>query len=331
MKFLIAGFGSIGRRHFRNLRALGQNEIVLLRSRRSTLDDEEVAGYPVEMTIEAALAHRPDALIVANPTALHLDVAIPAAEAGCHVLMEKPISDSLEGVNRLREAAEQNQVQVMMGFQFRFHPGLARAKALIHEGAIGRVLTARAHWGEYLPDWHPWEDYRNSYAAKAELGGGVVRTLTHPIDYMRWLFGDVRKLWAFAGQISDLEVDVEDVGEIGLVFDSGVMAGIQVNYFQRPPRHQLEIVGTRGTIRWDNADGACHLWSADRAEWETYPLPDGFDRNDLFLAEMLHFIELASGNLPRTQGSMLADGIAAQELVAAVYEAARAERVLSFE
>ncbi|MBN2047373.1 MAG: hypothetical protein JW750_05990, partial [Anaerolineaceae bacterium] len=74
MKFLIAGFGSIGRRHFRNLRALGQNEIVLLRSRRSTLDDEEVAGYPVEMTIEAALAHRPDALIVANPTALHLDV-----------------------------------------------------------------------------------------------------------------------------------------------------------------------------------------------------------------------------------------------------------------
>ena len=155
MKFLIAGLGSIGRRHLRNLIALGERDILLLRTFRSTLPDDDLAGFPVETDLQSALAHRPDAVIVANPTAHHLDVAIPAAAAGCHLLLEKPISHSLERLLDLRETVRRCGVQVLVGYQYRFHPGLQQAHRLLAEGAIGRPLSVHAHWGEYLPGWHP--------------------------------------------------------------------------------------------------------------------------------------------------------------------------------
>ncbi|MBU1662717.1 MAG: Gfo/Idh/MocA family oxidoreductase, partial [Chloroflexi bacterium] len=128
MKFLIAGFGSIGRRHFRNLLALGERDIVFLRSKRSTLPDAEIAAFPVETDIQAALAHKPDAVIVSNPTSLHLDVALPAAEAGCHIFLEKPISHSMERVDELQAVVQRGGGQILVGFQFRFHPGLLLIK-----------------------------------------------------------------------------------------------------------------------------------------------------------------------------------------------------------
>ena len=121
MKILIAGLGSIGRRHLRNLLALGERNILLFRTHRSTLPDEELAGFPVETDLAAALAHKPDALIISNPTSLHLDIAIPAARAGCHLFLEKPISHSLERIDELQEAVQQGGGQVFVGFQFRYH------------------------------------------------------------------------------------------------------------------------------------------------------------------------------------------------------------------
>jgi len=307
MKFLIAGLGSIGRRHLRNLVALGEKDVVLLRTRKATLPDDELAGYPVEIDIHKAIKkHKPDAVIVANPTALHLDVAIPAAEAGCAILLEKPVSDSLDGLDTLQQAAQKSGSKILVGFQFRYHPTLNKARELIQANAIGKVLTVHAHWGEYLPQWHPWEDYRQSYAARADLGGGVIRTLTHPLDYLRYLIGDVESLWSFNGHISPLELDVEDVAEIGLKFSNGAIGGVHLNYVQRPPRHTLEIVGTDGTLRWDNADGILQLqrFPAPFASYsdlppapviETFSPPDDFDRNQLFVSQMRHFIETARG------------------------------------
>ena len=185
---------------------------------------------------------------------MHLDVAIPAAQAGCHLFLEKPISHSLERLDELQAAVHRGGGQVLTGYQFRFHPGLRHARRLLAEGAIGRPLSVRAHWGEYLPGWHPWEDYRQGYSARADLGGGVVLTLSHPLDYLRWLFGEVSALWAFTGQLSDLELQVEDTAEIGLRFACGVLGSVHLDYNQHPPAHCLEIIGTQGAIRWDNAE-----------------------------------------------------------------------------
>jgi len=174
MKFLIAGLGSIGRRHLRNLIALGENDVLLYRTHSSTLPDKDLGNFPVESSLDAALTQKPTAVIVSNPTSLHLDIAIPAAEAGCHLFLEKPISHSLHRVPEFKYLVEQQKVQVFTGFQFRFHPGLIAIKRLLSEGVIGQPLSVRAHWGEYLPNWHPWEDYRHSYSARPDLGGGML-------------------------------------------------------------------------------------------------------------------------------------------------------------
>jgi predicted dehydrogenase len=311
MKFLIAGLGSIGRRHLRNLVSLGEKDIILYRTHQATLPDAELAAFPVVSVLEDALAQKPDGVIVSNPTALHLDVAIPAAKAGCDLLMEKPLSNTLEGIPLLRDAMAVGNAKVLVGFQFRFHPGLNQISKLLKEGAIGRPLSVRAHWGEYLPNWHPWEDYRQGYAARSDLGGGVILTLCHPLDYLRWLLGDIQEIFAFGGHLSDLELQVEDTAEIGMHFVNGVVGSIHLNYNQRPPIHQLEIVGTGGTLRWDNADGAAQLSRAGEP-WENFSVPTGFERNWLFQDEMRHFLAVSRGS--EDPICTLEDGIWAQRL-----------------
>lgn len=324
MKFLIAGLGSIGRRHVKNLLALGQQDILLYRTFQSTLSDEEFAEFPVVKNLKEALAYHPDAVIIANPTAAHLDVAIPAAEAGCHLFLEKPVSHSMERISELQAAIRRGRGKIFVGFQFRFHPGLQKVKNLLLDGAIGRPLSVRAHWGEYLPDWHPWEDYRQSYSARSDLGGGVILTLCHPLDYLVWLFGNVTELWAFADHLSDLIIDVEDTAQIGLKFSNGMLGSVHLDYYQRPPCHFLSIVGSHGTIRWDNEDGTVLLYKFDNStsklvtgNWERFPIPNNFERNDLFLAEMRHFLAvLRHEELPKCT---LEDGIRALKLALAAH------------
>jgi predicted dehydrogenase len=294
-KFLIAGLGSIGRRHLRNLLALGERDITLLRSHRSTLPDDELAGLPVETDLRRALDRKPDAVIIANPTSLHLDVAIPAAEAGCHILLEKPISHSFDRVDELEKTLQRGGGKVLVGFQFRFHPALQRAAELLSEDAIGRVLSFRAQYNEYLPGCHPWEDYRQGYAARAEMGGGVILTFCHPLDYLRWLLGEVDSLWAFVDRLSDLELSAEDAAEIGLRFTSGAMGSLHLGYNQQPPAHWLEIVGTQGTLRWNNADGILRVYPAAKQAWEKISPPACFERNTMFLDEMGHFLSVVRG------------------------------------
>ncbi len=325
-KFLIAGFGSIGRRHFRNLLALGQKDILFLRSGRSTLDTDELNGYQVETDLNRALDARPDAVIVANPTALHLQTAIPAAEAGCHLLLEKPISHSMDGLDDLQAALQRGGGKALVGYQFRFHPVLCQIKTLLDQNTLGAPISARAHWGEYLPDWHPWEDYRASYSARADLGGGVVVTLSHPLDYLRWFFGDVQAVSARVGHFSPLELGVEDYAEMLLQFARPCQVGVHLDYYQRPPRHQLEILCAEGTILWDNASAAAQIWSTRTGKWETLQPPDGFERNDLFLAELSHFIDVVEGR--SNPVCDLDDGRAVMELCEAVFESSRFQRTV---
>jgi len=310
----------------RNLIALGQKDIVLYRSGRSTLPLDELAGLPVAMDLPKALALRPDAVIIANPSAYHLDVAIPAARAGCHLFLEKPISHNLERLDELKAALQQGGGKVLVGFQFRFHPCFCKAAQLIAEGAVGRPLSARAHYGDYLPGWHPWEDYRTGYSVRPEMGGGAVLTLCHPIDYLRWLLGDVESVWAFTGKLSEMDIKVEDAAEIGLRFTSGVLGSAHLDYFQRPPSYRFEIIGSEGTLNWDASDNTVRLYRASAGAWETFPAPAAFERNDMFLDEMRHFLDVVQG---KTQPSCtLADGERVLRLALAALESSHDGKVV---
>jgi len=326
-KTLIAGLGSIGRRHLRNLVALGETDIVLLRTHLATLPDEELAGYPVETDLAEALRkHRPEAVIVANPTALHLDVAIPAAKAGCAILLEKPISNSTRGLRRLEAAVEKSGARVLVGFQFRFHPSLLCARQLISDGAIGLVISAHVHFGEYLPAWHPWEDYRKGYAARADLGGGVVLTQCHSLDYLPWLVGQAEAAWGMVGKLSDLEVDVDDTAEIGLRFAGGALGSLHLDYNQQPPSHQFDVVGTHGMLKCDFSDGVVNVYRADNQQWESYPLPGGWERNVMFMEEMSHFLAVARREAE--PACTLEDGVRVMRLIEAVQRSQDTGRIV---
>ena len=315
MKFVIAGLGSIGRRHLKNLLALDQRDILLYRSNKSTLSDLHSYNFPVETNLEAVLDTKPDAVIISNPTALHLEVAIPAAVAGCNIFMEKPLSNSMERIDLLKRALQTGKGKFFTAFQYRFHPGLKAAVELLQEGTIGRPLSVNAHWGEYLPDWHPWEDYRVGYSARSDLGGGVLLTLCHPIDYLRWMLGEISSVWAFTGRLGDLDLDVEDTAEIGLRFTNGVLGSVHLDFNQRPTSHTIKIVGTEGTLHWNNFDGTVQLYRQNKKQWEKFPPPAGFERNHLFLAEMSHFLSLIQGESAPV--CTLEDGVRALEVTLA--------------
>jgi predicted dehydrogenase len=326
----------------RNLIALGEKDIVLFRTRKATMSDDELAGFPVETDLQEALKkHKPDAVIVGNPTSMHLDIAIPAAEAGCAILLEKPISNSTERLDQLESAVKKSGSKVLVAFQFRFHPGLIRAKQLISDGEIGRVISAHVHFGEYLPAWHPWEDYRKGYAARADMGGGVVLTQCHSLDYLPWLAGKVESAWGFTARLSDLEVDVEDTAEIGLRFESGALGNLHLDFNQQPPAHRFEIIGTKGSLKWDLSDGATRIYRASAesletstgmgiksgGEWEAYPLPENWERNVMFLEQMKHFVSIVRGETEPT--CTLDDGVRVMKLISAVHESQKTGRLIT--
>ncbi len=325
MRFLIAGLGSIGRRHLRNLVALGERDVLLFRTHQATLPDADLADFPVETDLQKALATEPEAVIVSNPTALHLDVAQPVADAGCSLFMEKPLSVDCKGLAELSASMERYGAKTLVGFQFRFHPALMQIKRWIAEGTIGDVLSSSVYWGEYLPGFHPWEDYRKSYSSRRDLGGGVVRTLCHPIDYMRWLLGEVDAVSAFVGKVSDLEIEVEDLAEIRMQHNSGALTHIHLDYFSQPKQHDLKIVGTRGSITWSAVDEKANLYVNADKEWLSFAPADDFSRNSMFLAEMAHFLDVLKGNVPSR--CTLQDGIRVQEIIAAVYESGIKDQV----
>lgn len=327
VKVLIAGLGSIGRRHLHNLVRLGVQDIILYRTFNSTITNDDLTKYPTETSLEKALATKPDAVIIANPTALHMDVAIPAAQAGCHLFLEKPISHSLENVNELVQIVQQKNAAVFVGYQFRFHPGLMRIKELLAEQAIGHPVSAAVHWGEYLPGWHPWEDYRKGYSARKDLGGGLVLTLSHPLDYLRWLFGDVHQVWGLTGQSGKLQIQVEDTAEIGIRFINGTLGTVHLDYIQRPPEHSLKIIGDEGTLLWNNQTGGVKLYQVGKNEWQEFPVPDGFERNTMFLTEMRHFLDVITGKAK--PNCTLDDGIKALELSLAIYDSQDQHRLVS--
>jgi len=325
---LFIGLGSIGQRHLRNLRRLAPGvRVVAYRVRGEPLPGDFQGGWLTSYCeLDEALALDPATAVISNPTSLHLPVALAAARAGCHLFIEKPVSHTLEGLDELADVVRSRGLQVLPGFQFRFHPGLRAIKRLLGEGAIGQVVCAHAHWGEYLPGWHPWEDYRQGYSARADLGGGVILTLCHPFDYLRWLLGGVQAVSALTGRISGLDLDVEDTADITLQFAAGAMGTVHLDYVQRPPVHWLHITGQRGTIRWDNADGAVHCFRVDQGEWETISAPAGFERNAMFLDEMRHFLDCVAGRAE--PWITLDDGVRALEIALAAKRSAAEGRVV---
>lgn len=295
-QFLVIGCGSIGKRHIENLQALGVTDISgfdLRADRRSEVSSR--FGIETVETLDAAWEKRPDVVVITAPTALHVPIALHAAARRCHLFIEKPLSHDWNDVEQLLATVRQNHLITLVGCNMRFHPGLITVKSLLDRHAVGRVIAARVEVGYYLPDWHPWEDYRRGYSARRELGGGVILDAIHEIDYARWLVGEVAGATCIAGTLSSLEIDTEDTAAILLRFESGALGEIHLDYVQRVYSRTCQIIGEEGTIHWDYTAGQVRWYSARTKEWQEFVNPPEWQANQMYLDEMKHYLRCLAG------------------------------------
>lgn len=332
MRILIAGLGAIGQRHARNLRTLAGPALELYAFRRrrrpfvvtealgrdDSLDVERALSLTAFGDLDDALAVRPDAVFVCTPSAGHLEIAQRAADAGCHLFIEKPVSHTLDGVERLRRTALSRRLAVLVGCQWRYHPRVRWLRGLLQAGTLGTIRDARIEYQEYLPDWHPYEDYRESYAARAALGGGVVLTQIHDYDLAWWLFGPLRAVTASGGRLSDLEIDVEDTADAS--FEGSTPVRVTQTFAKRPPRRAIAVAGDRGHVMLDLLTGAVEV-AGDSAP---PPALDSYRRNEMFVEEARHFLACVAGD--ERPAVPLDEGIQVLRVALAVKEALRSSR-----
>jgi predicted dehydrogenase len=225
-----------------------------------------------------------------------METALLAARAGQNIFIEKPLTHNMDGLEELKALAEKKNLKIMIGYNLRWHPLLKKMKAMVAKGAIGQPLSAHIEMGENIEDWHPWEDYRQAYAAYKKGGGGAVLCFSHDIDYLYWFFGMPEKIQAVGGKITPLSGDAEDMVKALLEYKNKFIVSLHLDYWQRPPKRYFEIIGTTGKITWDYYTKNLTLVSRDNNTAPiVYTVPDNFDRNDMFIDETKDFIA-ALGN-----------------------------------
>lgn len=320
-RVLIVGLGSIGTRHARLVREVAPSiEIIALRHREYPGRLPEGIDRSV-LSLDDALKFSPQAAVIATPASHHLDVALPLANAGVHLLVEKPISSSTQGVSDLINVCRARGITLLTGYNLRFSPSLQRFRELLQEKRVGTVLSVRAEAGQFLPSWRPGSDYRETVSAKAALGGGVLLELSHEIDYLRWLFGEIEWVSAIQRKQSGLEIDVEDTAHLilGFVPEPGtvpVMAALNMDCIRHDTTRTCTAIGERGSLRWNAATGSVEVFEQGGNAWETLFRHEG-QRDDSYVAEWRHFLACTGdGAPPMVSGH---DGLA----VLRVIEAAR--------
>jgi predicted dehydrogenase len=315
VKILFCGLGGIGQRHLRNLRLLLSDALEVhayrVRGQRIKLRDnltgdegadlEKAFAIQVHHELADALAHKPEAVFICNPNALHVPVALECARAGVAVFMEKPLASDLTGLDELLAEVEKRKLLFHVGYNFRFHPGLQRLKTLLEDGFFGRLVSVRSEIGEYLPNWHRYEDYRQMYAARADQGGGVILAQIHEMDLIYWYFGLPRSVSTHGGHLSGLEIDVEDSASSLMRFEGErgcFPLLLHQDFVQRPPSRKFRIVGDAGCAEMDLIANRLCVYDKSGELCEQNDFAD-FNRNDMFLDQARHFLDcLNTGNKP---------------------------------
>jgi predicted dehydrogenase len=319
-RVLIVGLGSIGKRHARVVKQLRPEWETIALRRQAEGELPEGVDHCVT-SLDEALQFKPRIAVIANPASHHVATAIPLAEAGVQLLVEKPISNMAGDVPALLDACRRHRVILMTAYNMRFLPSLQRFRQLVQEGRVGRVLSVRAEVGQYLPSWRPGSDYRSNVSAQAALGGGVLLELSHEIDYLRWIFGEIDTVNASLLRQSALEIDVEDTAHLMLGFrgEAGhtpLVASLDIDFIRHDTARSCIAIGDAGSLRWNALEGKVEFYAPGGTSWqvlETLPT----QRDDSYLAEWRHFLDcVESGAQPMIGGE---DGLA----VLRVIEAAR--------
>lgn len=289
---LVVG-GGIGLRHLSNLQTILPNLEVRL---MSTHSDISHTSNKTELVadLEAAKLFNPQITIVANPATQHAQVISHLASTGTSFFIEKPIAASLADAEIIKEQALLFSPLVMIGYNLRFSQSLNFFKELIDQKKYREVITVQADVGQDLRTWRPEIDYRNSVSAQKLLGGGVLLELSHEIDYLSWIFGDLQHLQSIAGTIGHLDIDVEDFASVHFTTSAGVPISLTMDFLRRGKSRECVVVCQDGTLRWDGIAGSVSELSL-AGKWEIINSWDD-DLAGTYAAEMKYFLECVSTN-----------------------------------
>ena len=291
---LIVGYGSIGKKHLENFLQFKDIQLTVY-TKRNDLQLLRENGIKISDSLTECLKENPDVGVITNETSLHIPIAIKLAKEGLDLFLEKPLSNSLKDIEKLRAIVKKKKLITQMGCNLRFHPCIKKIKSLIEHQKIGRIISAQVQNYSYLPDSHRWEDYRKSYAARKDLGGGVILTnAIHEIDYLYWFFQEVENVISISGKFSDLDIKAEDYVSGLLKFKNKIIGELHMDYFQRPDFRSCKIRGTKGEIYWNSDDNCVNIYNINKKKWET-KFDNGFSHNldtySSYVEELKHFLK----------------------------------------
>ncbi len=298
MKFLVVGLGSMGKRRIRNLQALGHSALAGFDPRKDRREEASFKyGIETYDSFEVALAHfGPDALIISTGPGQHMDYAMPAAGKGLHCFIEASVVDG-DRIAQLCDLIRSSKVVVVPSCTMRYYPGPIKIRELIRAGKIGKPLSFNYLTGQYLPDWHPWENIRDFYVSKRETGGAR-EIVSFELTWINEIFGDPQPLACVKDKLTDMDADIDDIYLCLLRYPDGMLANLTVEVISRPKAtRELHILGSEGRLVFSSEENCVRYIRVGEDDWSRANLGSGtieagyINPEEPYISEMADFVK----------------------------------------
>ncbi|MAD74460.1 MAG: oxidoreductase [Rheinheimera sp.] len=288
MRAAVIGLGNIAKRHRGNLKKMFPRIEIIAMSASGRIPRENICNSDLMASnIQGVIDFNVDMAIIASPASLHSLHAIPLIEAGIPVLIEKPVATSLEDTKAIIKAQKNYKVNVGVGYCLKYLPSALFVKDFIESGRGGKIYNANIEIGQYLPDWRPNTDYKQSVSANKSLGGGVLFELSHELDYAQWLFGKLTVEHALIRNTGELDIEVEDVADLLTTTQSGCIVSLHLDFLQRQASRKCKIIFSHGVLVWDLIKNEV-LWFDESGETTLFS-DDLWDKNKMYLNMLSDF------------------------------------------
>jgi predicted dehydrogenase len=278
-----------------------------------------VEGFRSTSSLDDVAAFEPDAVILAGPATTRVDVLRQIGTLGVPVFIEKPLAHTLVDAAAVLDLLGPVVERSQLGYNLRFSQSLIAFRDLVRGSRFGRVLRFSAETAQYLPDWRPGKDYRETVSARADLGGGVLLELSHELDYLRWIFGEWDWVSAWTGRTSSLEINVEDTALVTIGIEGNpavtqVVGQLSLDFARRDKMRTVTAVCEGGTLRWDGIAGTVEVYDSSESRWETVITDSG--SQSTYKAQWDSFLSVVEqGSKPLVP---ISDGVAILSAVEAI-------------
>lgn len=293
-KIGVIGLGNIAKRHRINLKTLYPEATIYAMSAREFECENIVSDCDeVVENLSELIKLRPEIVVVASPAPFHVKHAIPLIEVGIPTLIEKPVTSSKQDSELLQKVVNKNSTPVVVGYCLRYLSSSIKMKSLLNENALGVIYNAFIEIGQYLPDWRPNKNFRETVSANKHLGGGALLELSHELDYAQWFFGELEVEHAILRSSKELNLGVEDLADITLTNRKGMVCNIHLDFLQRSASRKCTLIGSKGRIDWDLVKNSITLSNCD-GEDILYAEPS-WDKNKMYLTMLREFVAKIEG------------------------------------